>query len=181
MLVAAADEASFLRAFHAGNRDVLATCYREQYARVSSAVGAVVQGPDRETVVHEVFLRLLSDEPFRRSFQGGDLGSWLAVVAKNRAIDHRRRAAREIATDALPDRVAVEPADLEAEARMAVDRFRAERLPPKWRGVFETRFVRQLPQREAARELGIQRTTLVYQEARVRALLRSFLLEEIET
>ena len=63
-----------------------------------------------------------------------------------------------------------------AEARVMLDRFRSERLPAKWRGVFEARFIRQLDQRSAAKELKMFRTTLAYQELRVRALLRKFLL-----
>ena len=42
--------------------------------------------------------------------------------------------------------------------------------------VFEARFVRQLTQREAASTLGISRTTLAYQEHRIRKLLRKHLL-----
>ena len=37
------------------------------------------------------------------------------------------------------------------------------------------RFLEQLDQRQAARKVGISRTTLVYQEARIRRLLRRFL------
>jgi hypothetical protein len=44
-----------------------------------------------------------------------------------------------------------------------------ECLPAKWQGVFEARFLRQHPQREAGRELGIH------------PLLRRFLLSEGST
>jgi RNA polymerase sigma-70 factor (ECF subfamily) len=64
-----------------------------------------------------------------------------------------------------------------ADARLLLERFCRDVLPTKWRPVFETCFVRQLTQRDAARELGISRTTLLYQQHRVRALLRKFLLE----
>jgi RNA polymerase sigma-70 factor (ECF subfamily) len=57
-----------------------------------------------------------------------------------------------------------------------VERFCREHLPAKWAKVFDARFLRQLPQREAARELGIQRSTLAYQEQQVRELLTAFLL-----
>jgi RNA polymerase sigma-70 factor (ECF subfamily) len=42
--------------------------------------------------------------------------------------------------------------------------------------VFETRFLLGLEQKEAAARLGISRTTLAYQEYRVKALLRRFVL-----
>lgn len=60
---------------------------------------------------------------------------------------------------------------------MLVERFQREVLPPKYRALFDARFLRQLPQREAARELGIERSTLAYQEQRVRELLESFFLD----
>jgi RNA polymerase sigma-70 factor, ECF subfamily len=106
-------------------------------------------------------------------------------VAKNHAIDYVRRHGREILAD---------PADLleanlrqhtprldeVADGRQLLERFRERILPPKWRPVFEACFVRQLTQREAAEELGLARTTLLYQQHRIRALLRSFLLEAEE-
>jgi RNA polymerase sigma-70 factor (ECF subfamily) len=106
-------------------------------------------------------------------------------VARNQAIDFLRRRRREqplgeVEPDANEQRL---EADLRAraleqaaEARLIVERFRRDHLPPKWHRVFQARFVEQLSQREAAAELGISRTTLVYQELQVRRLLRRFLL-----
>jgi RNA polymerase sigma-70 factor, ECF subfamily len=59
---------------------------------------------------------------------------------------------------------------------MLVERFRTEVLPEKLRPLFEARFIRQIPQRDAAEELGIPRSTLVYQEQQIRELLETFLL-----
>jgi RNA polymerase sigma-70 factor (ECF subfamily) len=64
-----------------------------------------------------------------------------------------------------------------AEARLLVERFRRDHLPPDWQGVFDLRFLQQLPQREAATRLSLPRTTLAYRELRIRRLLRRFLLE----
>lgn len=44
--------------------------------------------------------------------------------------------------------------------------------------MFELRFLHQLPQRDAASRLGINRTTLAYREVRIRRLLKRFLLEQ---
>ena len=46
----------------------------------------------------------------------------------------------------------------------------------KWLRVFEVRFIQQLDQSEAARVLKISRTTLIYQEYRVRKLLNGYFL-----
>ncbi|MDY7229719.1 RNA polymerase sigma factor [Hyalangium rubrum] len=173
--------------FHAGRRSVLEQCYRELYPTVQRAVGRVLSGADQETVIHEVFYRLISREELRRSFRGGALKAWIATVAYHLALEFVRRQqrekgaleqARELGGD---EATTVAEASEECEARILVERFRRECLPEKWQGVFEARFLRQLPQRDAARELGIHRTTLAYQEMRIRSLLRRFLLREGST
>jgi RNA polymerase sigma-70 factor (ECF subfamily) len=176
-----------LAEFHAGTRPALERCYREHYADVTAAVVRVLGGVDAESVIHEVFYRLLSSAEMRMSFRGGNLGAWLARVATNAAIDCARRRGREVIEDGehgirdvrsgiagsymVDDRERV-------DAKLLVDRFRRNELPPEWDAVFEARFLRQLPQREAAQELGIPRSTLVYQEQRIRGMLRRFLLED---
>lgn len=179
----------WLARFHDGDRAIFAECYRDHFDTVFRAVGSVLRGADRETVVHDVFLSLLESEDRRRSFRGGRLGGWLATIARHRAIDFARRhgrersvepddaramAGRDAATDE-PPRSAHDEVE-SAELRSLVERFRRERLPAKWAPVFEARFLRQMSQREAALSLGLRRTTLAYQEARVRALLRRFVL-----
>jgi RNA polymerase sigma-70 factor, ECF subfamily len=143
----------------------------------------VLRGADKETVVHEVFLQLLSRADLRRGFSGGGFAAWLATVARHQAIDFWRRHRREQSLEQLPpDAVPAEQAqpterfERTVEAHLLIDRFRREALPPKWADVFEARFVGGLDQRSAAARLGISRTTLAYQEMQVRRLLRRFLL-----
>jgi RNA polymerase sigma-70 factor (ECF subfamily) len=170
-----------LAGFHRGDRAVLERCYLEHFDTVSRAVGSVLGGVDRESAIHDFFARLIGDEGMRKSFQGGALGGWLWVSARRSAIDAARAANREREVLA---RLSQEPANaeqpdsaVEAERRRLIARFRAGPLPAKWVPVFEARFLRQLTQREAATELGMRRTTLAYQELRIRGLLRTFLLE----
>jgi RNA polymerase sigma-70 factor, ECF subfamily len=171
-------ESEWLQLFHRGDRETLEGCYRDHFSRVERAIGPILDAVDRETVIQEVFSRLLASAELRRSFQGGSLGAWLATVARNQAIDHRRRLGREPATAA--DGLDTLSADWEpaAEARLLVERFCRDHLPPEWRSVFDTRFLRRLSQREAATELGLPRTTLAYREIRIRRLLKRFLLQE---
>jgi RNA polymerase sigma-70 factor (ECF subfamily) len=169
----------WLRRFHDGDRKVIEELYREHFGTVGRAVGPVLGAADRETVVHEIFLRLLTQPALRTSFRDGDLGAWLTVIARNHAIDFTRRRNREILAGTaveVPASGAADSGEAGAHARVLVERFRKDVLPPKWSGVFEARFIRQLNQPEAAAALGIGRTTLAYQEARVRRLLRRFLL-----
>src|SRR4051794_14600205 len=143
------EDSSHLAAFHAGDRATLERCYREHYATVAAAAGRILQRVDAETVTHEVFHRLLASAEMRASFRGGDLGAWLSRVTTNKAIDHRRRYARE---EELSPTLPVETAPPEEanrlSAKLVVERFRRERLPAKWEKVFKTRFLDQLGQRE---------------------------------
>jgi RNA polymerase sigma-70 factor (ECF subfamily) len=167
----------WLGRFHDGDRVVLEEVYRQHFSTVQRAVGPVLGAADRETVIHEIFFRLLTQPALRSSFRDGDLGAWLTVISRNHAIDFARRSQREVPVGMGLERpTAGESGEAGAHARVLVEKFRRDILPPKWSGVFETRFVRQLSQPEAAASLGISRTTLAYQEARVRLLLRRFLL-----
>jgi RNA polymerase sigma-70 factor, ECF subfamily len=170
----------WLRAFHAGERACLERCYREQLDTVDRAVGTIVSGgADRETLVHEVFFRLLSEERLRRQFRGGSLTAWLRVVARNQAIDYarRRRIELRISDDADPaDPVPLHELEHQIDVRLTLERFREQTLPEKWRRVFDARFVQQQDQPTAARALGMRRTTLAYQEYRIRRLLRRYML-----
>lgn len=173
------EDSSRLAAFHAGDRAILESCYREHYATVAAAAGRILQRVDAETVTHEVFHRLLASAEMRATFRGGDLGAWLARVTTNRAIDYRRRFAREESLSPTLPMAAPSQDDSERlSAQLVVERFRRDCLPAKWERVFKARFLDQLGQREAAVALGMSRTTLMYQEHRIRALLRRFVLED---
>lgn len=176
-----AEAGQWLARFHAGDARVLNACYRDHFDTVYRAAARVLPAVDAETVVHDVFLRLVSNEAARRSFQGGSLAGWLHTLSHNLAVDRVRRQRREsdalaqlaVETSASEDPTPPEPG---LDASLLLERFRQEGLPPKWAPVFEARFVRQLSQREAASELRMRRTTLAYQELRVRQLLKKFLL-----
>jgi len=180
-----------LAAFHAGDRSEIEACYREHVGRVLAAARRIVGSVDAETITHEVFYRLLSNAKMRESFQGGNLGAWLTQVVTRSAVDDLRRRKREVAhaeepmeeptgvassSSASAPSSSADTSQEHVDAKLLIDRFRRERLPPEWAAVFDARFIRQLPQREAARALGMPRTTLVYQEQKVRALLQRFLL-----
>jgi RNA polymerase sigma-70 factor (ECF subfamily) len=170
---------AWLRDFHAGHRAAMTRLYYDHFATVAAAVGRVLTGADKETVIHEVFFKLIASPDERRRFQGGSFGAWIATVAYHQAIDHARRRSRELAM--TPDQLgdlgaapAPAPSDA-ATARVLIERFRDE-LPDKWRPVFDRCFLGQLSQRDAAAELGMSRTTLAYQYLQIRARLRKFLL-----
>lgn len=169
-------DGAWLRAFHDGERAVLEGVYRDHFGRVLGAARRVLRDVDAETVTHEVFYRLLTEPEMRASFAGGNFGGWLATIAERRAIDHHRRASREAAFDDAEPAIDPRREDDEIEAKLLVDQFATQVLPEKLRPLFDARFIRQIPQRDAAEELGIPRSTLVYQEQQIRELLEAFLL-----
>jgi RNA polymerase sigma-70 factor (ECF subfamily) len=175
-------EGRWLAAFHAGDGKVIERCYRDHYKTVAVAVGRLLSQADAETVTHEVFYRLLSSQEFREHFDGGSFVAWLTRVATNSALDYRRRYGREQGhppegSEPPQDAGATaERLDDELEAKRLIEQFCRECLPPEWRPVFDARFLRHLPQRAAAAAIGMRRTTLAYQEGRIRALLEQFLL-----
>lgn len=178
---ASATETEWLKRFYAGDREILAACYRDHYAVVEMTVARYLRGADRETVIHDLFFTLLSEEGARRNFVGGSFSAWVRTLARNRAIDFVRVRQREQHLDPeLAQGLMGEQArydENKREAQQTVDEFREKILPKKWAAVFEARFLEQLSQREAAERLGISRTTLAYQEHRVRVLLKKFLLQ----
>ena len=173
----AGDSGDWLDRFHRGDRRTLEDCYRRHFATVERATRSILPRDEAETVIHEVFSRLVGAPDLRRSFRGGAFGAWIATVGRNLAIDYRRRSGREVSLGAAPDDTVSGSWEDAADARLLVERFRREHLDPKWQGVFETRFLQQLAQRDAARRLGINRTTLAYREVRIRRALRRFLLD----
>jgi len=169
------EEHDFLAAFHRGDRAVIEQVYRDYGARVIGAAQRLVGPVDAETIAHDVFYKLLTNERTRASFRGGNLGAWLTQVAVRAAVDDLRKRRRETAHERDAEE-AVQQQDTELEAKILIERFQKEILPAEWAALFDVRFLRQLPQRDAAKELGIPRSTLVYQEQKIRDLLERFLL-----
>jgi RNA polymerase sigma-70 factor (ECF subfamily) len=170
--------AAALDAFHRGDPAAIERCYRDHFDAVENALRPVLGAADRETVIHEVFWRLLSNPDLRRSFQGGSMSAWLATVTRNLGIDYARRLSREVALPPGDPHHPVPALDGEVDARLLLEQFQQRRLRSEWRPVFEARFLRQLSQREAAAALRINRTTLAYRELRIRQALRAFLMED---
>jgi RNA polymerase sigma-70 factor (ECF subfamily) len=158
-------------------------CYRVHFSDVEKSAGRLLSGVDLENVVHEVFAKILTNKQTRLSFKGGSFPSWLSAVARNQAIDYLKRNRRE---HPVEPRIAEQLAEStrqenteDIELKRVIERFRSEEVPGKWLPVFDARFIRRLTQREAAKELGISRTTLAYREGRIRQRLRRF-IESLE-
>jgi RNA polymerase sigma factor (sigma-70 family) len=89
----------------------------------------------------------------------GAVRSWLLKVATNKALAHRRRGARLVGLDELPDRPA--PGDLagEAASHLALLGGVAE-LPPAMRAAVVLRYYSDLPVEQVAAALGKSPNTI---------------------
>src|ERR1700722_1658704 len=127
----ASERSQWLDEFHACSKAAMTELFVDHFASVARSVGQVLGGADKETAIHEVFCRILSDAPMRASFRGGSLRAWLSTIARNHAIDYRRRQRRERPSGTAEDvheGEAQEATSFETsmEARDLVARFRDE-------------------------------------------------------
>src|SRR5579872_2552929 len=95
------DEAELIAGVRGGDESAMTAIY-DRYSGIVYGVALRVLGnaAGAEDVLQEVFLQLWRNA---RSFdeERGRLGAWLAVIARNRAIDHLRK--RPPADDSLED------------------------------------------------------------------------------
>jgi RNA polymerase sigma-70 factor, ECF subfamily len=110
------------------NQDAFAVLYDRYSSLVYSVAMRVLKNPAAaEDVLHDVFLQLWhSPEKFEAS--RGNLASWLAVIARNRAIDGTRRERPRVDPE---DVVLVSPVDIHSEAERSA-------VAEKVRGVLKT-------------------------------------------
>jgi RNA polymerase sigma factor (sigma-70 family) len=137
---------------------VIEEIYRATFEEVKRAAGTVLHEPaDRDAVVHEVYLQLLSSRDLRESHRGGQMGSWLGAIARHQALDFARRESR--LTDlSVIDEAAARTDPLE-DLRRELVRF-AARFEPDRQRLIHLRYVEGMTQMEAAAVLGKPRSTL---------------------
>ena len=176
-------QSRWLERFHAGHRETMEDLYQEYFSTVENTVSKYLTGLDMENVVHEVFFKILSDRHTRTSFNGGSMSQWIIVVARNLAIDYLRRDKHEKPIDPqlvemMADREQTTSND-DVEISQFIERIRKE-VPDDLIPIFDIRFVRHMNQRDAAKELGMSRTTLAKREKKIREKLRRFLTSNME-
>jgi len=148
-------ETSLVWAIRSGDESAMATLY-DRYSGLVYAVALRVLGETgaAEDVLQEVFLQLWRN-PAAFDSSRGNLGAWLAVIARNRAIDGLRKRRPE--TDIADVVVSVEP-DLagEAERSRALEKVRAElnAMPAPQRKALEMAYFEGLTHVEIAAKSG---------------------------
>lgn len=149
------DDASLLVAVELGDAAALATLY-DRYSRLvySVALRVLRDAAAAEDVLQEIFMQVWR-RPDSFVSARGSLAGWLAVVARNRAIDmlRRRRPAEQVEEIAL-----AAPGNLaeEGERNIMMERARAviAKLPPEQRKTLEMAFSDGLTHAEIAEMTG---------------------------
>lgn len=149
------DEAALVERIRSGDETAMADIY-DRYSGIVYGVALRVLGNTTaaEDVLQEVFLQLWRN-PNAFDANRGRLPAWLAVIARNRAIDHLRKRPPEDDIEDLPISTGV---NLEGEAaqRLAVDKIRTvlAQLPPEQRRVLEMAFFEGMTHTEIAAKCG---------------------------
>ena len=149
------DDAALIARLRAGDQNAMSDLY-DRYSAVVYGVALRVLGDTMaaEDVLQEVFLRLWRN-PQSFDPKRGRLAPWLAVIARNRAIDALRKRPAEEDIAELPISTGVNLEDKAAQ-RLAIDKVRAvlAGLPPEQRRTLEMAFFEGMTHTEIADKTG---------------------------
>jgi RNA polymerase sigma-70 factor, ECF subfamily len=143
----ASPDDALVAAAKAGDREAFGRLYERFGPMVHGVLLARVPYADVDDLVQDVFLAAFQRLSTLRA--PAAFGSWLAAIARNRAVDYHRRPATEPITGDVPD-AAVRP-DSEALAALAA----IQALPPAYRETLVLRLVEGMSGDEIARRTGL--------------------------
>jgi len=149
------DDAALIARMRAGDQSAMADLY-DRYSGVvyGVALRVLANTTAAEDVVQEIFLQLWRN-PQSFDAERGRLAPWLAVIARNRAIDHLRKRPLEDDIDELPISTGV---DLESDSaqKLAIDKVRGvlEHLPAEQRKALELAYFEGMTHTEIAGKTG---------------------------
>jgi RNA polymerase sigma-70 factor (ECF subfamily) len=151
----AKEEAALIARIRAGDESAMGEVY-DRYSGVVYGVALRVLGntSSAEDVLQEVFLQLWRN-PQAFDADRGRLAPWLAVIARNRAIDLVRKRPMEDDIDELPISTGVNLED-EAAEKMAMDKVRGALggMPQDQRKLLEMAFFEGMTHSEIASRTG---------------------------
>lgn len=160
-----------------------------------TARGVVLDDAEAQDVVQETYLRAFSH---LHSYRGdAALGTWLARIAINIAVDSLRKKGRLVQMDDDEDSIGdhsmeqlmsvnvppTEPPDAAAERGQVRDLLQSaiDRLPPIYRSVFILRAVEEASVDETAYSLQVSDAVVKTRYLRARSMLRDMIGAQIES
>src|SRR5262245_25631974 len=149
------DEVALIERIQSGDETAMTDMY-DRYSGIVYGVALRILGnaTAAEDVLQEVFLQLWRN-PQAFDANRGKLPAWLAVIARNRAIDHLRKRPLEDNIEELPISTGVN-LENEAAQRLAVDKIRGvlAQLPQEQRRALEMAFFEGMTHTEIAAKSG---------------------------
>src|SRR5215467_6909304 len=148
-------DAEILARIHSGDEGAMALLY-DRYSPVVYAVALRVlsDGSAAEDILQDVFIQLWRN-PQTFNASRGSLAAWLAVIARNRAIDQLRKRRPEV--EAAETLSSLDPGlESTAERKLAIERVRAvlAGMSAEQRAVLEMAFFEGLTHVEIAGKTG---------------------------
>jgi len=149
------DDAALIARMRAGDQSAMADLY-DRYSGVvyGVALRVLANTTAAEDVVQEIFLQLWRN-PQSFDAERGRLAPWLAVIARNLAIDHLRKRPLEDDIDELPISTGV---DLESDSaqKLAIEKVRGvlAQLPAEQRKALELAYFEGMTHTEIAGKTG---------------------------
>jgi len=148
-------DATLVAAVRSGDEGAMATLF-DRYSSIVYAVGLRVLGDTgaAEDVLQEVFMQLWRN-PGAFDASRGNLGAWLAVIARNRAIDSLRKRRPETDIDGVVGSVVPDMAGDAGRAR-AMEKVRGTlgSMPAAQRSALEMAYFEGLTHTEIAAKTG---------------------------
>jgi RNA polymerase sigma-70 factor (ECF subfamily) len=148
-------DAALIARIGAGDETAMADLY-DRYSGIVYGVALRVLGDTTaaEDVLQEVFLQLWRN-PGAFDAERGRLAPWLAVIARNRAIDMLRKRPMEDDINELPIATTIDLEEV-SNQRLAVEKVRGamQALPPEQRQALEMAFFEGLTHTEIASKTG---------------------------
>jgi len=149
------DESALMARIRAGDESAMADLY-DRYSGIVYGVALRVLGNTTaaEDVLQEVFLQLWRN-PQAFDAERGRLPAWLAVITRNRAIDHLRKRPPEEDIEGLAISTGVNLENTAAQ-RQAVEKVRGvlSQLPSEQRRLLEMAFFDGMTHSEIAEKIG---------------------------
>ncbi len=141
--------ALLVEAVRRGDRDAFERLYKQFSPLVHGVLLARVPAGEVDDLVQDVFLTAYRKLEALR--EGGAFGGWIAMIARNRAMDfHRGRQATEDLSEEIAERSSVEG---DAEAARALEAIRS--LPEAYRETLILRLVEGMSGPEIAERTGL--------------------------
>ena len=148
-------DAEIIARIYSGDEDAMALLY-DRYSNVVYAVALRVlsDGSAAEDILQDVFIQLWRN-PQAFNASRGSLATWLAVIARNRAIDQLRKKRPEV--EAAETVISVDPGlESAADRSQAIEKVRAvlAGMPGEQRAALEMAFFEGLTHVEIAGKTG---------------------------